>query len=199
MEYVANFKQFDGFLRDNGVYEDEINEIKGGINKNSMALKISKHLLSLINWRSLHSDPLRKQFFPLESEYKKDHKFSSYDSLSEIKNRKNYRIIHRYPNKILFIASRSCNTYCAFCTRSYMVGPETKKNKQKFSNLSSILKEIDQLKKYLTINSHIKDVVISGGDVSTIKNDILVKILTTLNSIDSVTSVRLSTSVSLLR
>ena len=63
-----------------------------------MAFRMSKHLLSLINWNKVTTDPIRKQFLPFEKEYEPDHKYATHDSLLELKNMEKSRIIHRYPN-----------------------------------------------------------------------------------------------------
>jgi len=40
-------------------------------------------------------------------------------------------IVHRYPNKVLFLASSVCPVYCRFCTRSYAIGGNTPVVKKK--------------------------------------------------------------------
>jgi len=192
MQYVKNIEQLNKFLYGKNIDIKIINDIKNGIAKNSMSLKVSEHILSLINWDLPYTDPLRKQFLPLASEYLADHKYCKYDSLSEDLNKIDSRIIHRYPNKILFLASKSCNTYCAFCTRSYLIGPSTPINK-KINNLTSIMQSISNLITYLETNRKIKDILISGGDIGTVHVSILDKILERLNGIDTINTIRLAT------
>lgn len=192
MEYLSNIDDLKKHLGTKKVDNEIKNEIINGININSMAFKISKYLFDLIDWKHPAHDPIRKQFLPFKKEYIQDHDKSCYDSLSETENKKNYRIIHRYPNKVLFLATKVCKSYCAFCTRSYLVGPSTNV-KIKSIKLSSILDEISNLKDYLKAHKNITDVIISGGDVNTIKTSILDNILTTLGGLSSIKVVRIAT------
>lgn len=169
-------------------------DVLDGLEDSTMSIKLSQHILSLINWKSFKSDPIRRQFLPLFSEVIPDHPKLILDSLGEKKNAHGQRIIHRYPNKILFLASKICDTYCAFCTRSYLVGSSTAHVK-KIKQLSSIDEDLLYLENYLKTNTNIFDVVISGGDINTVSNKVLIRTLELLLNLDQIRSVRLGSRI----
>jgi lysine 2,3-aminomutase len=169
--------------------------IISGFSKSSMALRLTHHILELINWKNLVNDPIRKQFLPLYSEYLPSHPYLKIDSLSEEKSEVYPNLIHRYPNKILFLLSNSCPAYCAFCTRSYMVGPNSpvlKKHYKTSSNESSFIR-FKFLKDYLNSNPNIDDVVISGGDIASVEPLIVNELIEELADIESLHTIRLAT------
>lgn len=167
-------------------------DILEGVSKNSMALRLTNHVLNLIDWNNVSQDPIRKQFLPLGSEYLPSHPLSKVDSLAEEKKQVQSGLIHRYPNKILFLFGSSCPTYCAFCTRSYAVGPNTKNFKKSYLTKSNTGKT-DILINYLRNNHNVNDVVLSGGDIASIQPLIIDKLLAELANINSLRSVRLAT------
>lgn len=167
-------------------------DIIEGSAQNSMSLKITHHLLNLIDWNNPSTDPIRKQFLPLRSEYLPSHPQSSIDSLSEKKQEVSSGLIHRYPNKLLFLATNYCPTYCAFCTRSYTVGNHT--NSIKKSNFEEAFKiRVNNLINYLKLNPNISDVVISGGDIASANPSMIDIILSAIINIETLKTVRMAT------
>ena len=136
---------------------DEIkNSIDLGIKKSPMSIKIPPYIVSQIDWNNFWKDPLRKQFLPVIEEIYEDHPKLKFDSLNEQSTSPVKGLIHRYPNKVLFLALSICPLYCRFCTRAYSVGTETLiSTKQKFNPIRDRYNEIF---KYLENNSNIEDV-----------------------------------------
>ncbi|MCW6052833.1 hypothetical protein K4039_22845 [Lyngbya sp. CCAP 1446/10] len=167
-------------------------EIVEGIKKNTMALRLTSHVLQLIDWKNILIDPIRKQFLPLLSEYSLPHPSLEVDSLSEISSQVSPGIIHRYPKKILFLLTSFCPMYCSFCTRSYLVGPSTE-TLSKINLNKSLADKINALINYLKSNSDINDVVISGGDIASVETGIIDRLLANLATIKSLKTVRLAT------
>jgi lysine 2,3-aminomutase len=64
-------------------------------------------------------------------------------------------ITHRYPDRVLFRISNSCEMYCRFCTRKRKVGDENKNPSKK---------EISSAINYIKEKKEIRDVLLSGGD-----------------------------------
>ena len=93
-----------------------------------MATKLTPYILSLIDWKQIKTDPIRKQFLPLSSDYKKDHPMVQFDSLNEQESSPVKGLVHRYPDKCLFLPLSVCPVYCRFCTRSYAI--DQKKHRQ---------------------------------------------------------------------
>ena len=167
-------------------------EIVEGIKNSTMAIRLTSHVLQLIDWSNILTDPIRKQFLPLLSEYLLPHPSLQLDSLSEISSQVEPGIVHRYPKKVLFLLTTFCPTYCSFCTRSYLVGPSTEMLSKKTLS-KSVAAKTNALINYLRLNSNINDVVISGGDIASVEVQIIDKLLTDLANIESLKTVRLAT------
>jgi len=94
-------------------------------------------------------------------------------------------IVHRYPDRCLFLVSHECASYCRFCTRKRKVGDPTKIS-QKF-----IKEGLD----YIRAHSEIRDVIISGGDPLMLGDMMLNRILSELRSIPHVEILRIGSRV----
>lgn len=96
-------------------------------------------------------------------------------------------IVHRYPDRALFLTTGFCSFFCRYCTRSHNV-----------ANRSSIVaseKEWEKGFEYLESHSEIRDVIVSGGDPLTLSDDKLEYILSRLRSIKHVEIIRIGTKV----
>ncbi len=147
-----------GSLVPESFYED----LAAGIAAAPMALRISPHLLALIDWSEPLSDPIRTQFLPLRSQQQPNHPMLQFDSLHEQEDSPVPGLTHRYPDKALFLPQDSCPVYCRFCTRSYAVGndtPEVEKLK-----LHASLTRWEEAFAYIASQPQLEDIVISGGD-----------------------------------
>ena len=106
------------------------------------------------------------------------------DPLGEEKDSINEILVHRYPDKVLLLATSSCATYCRYCTRSRIVG-------RKKINLK---KKLDQSLEYIRKNK-IRDVLISGGDPLTMEDEEIDYLLSRIREVKSVEIVRIGTKV----
>jgi lysine 2,3-aminomutase len=95
-------------------------------------------------------------------------------------------IVHRYPDRILFLVSNECAMYCRFCTRKRKVGDERKN-----PSMEDIRKGIE----YVASHEDIRDVLISGGDPLLISNNRLDEILGKLKEIPHLGIIRIGTRV----
>lgn len=134
-----------------------------------MAIRLSPYILSLIDWHDPYSDPLRRQFLPLRSSILPDHPCVGLDSLGERHDAAVPGLVHRYPDKVLFLALDTCPVYCRFCTRSYAIGPDT-------GGVEKVSLKVSETRweaafQYIKSHSSIEDVVISGGDAYQLKPD----------------------------
>ena len=170
---------------------ESIEDLVSGISKASMAVRINPYLLSLIDWRSVKDDPIRRQFLPLASEMTQSHPLLSLDSLGECEDSPVDGLVHRYPDRALFLATDRCPVYCRFCTRSYSVGTDTTSVvKVRASPTNERWKRVFD---YLRMTPAIADVVISGGDCVRLKADQLLEIGTSLMSIPTIRRIRFAT------
>lgn len=95
-------------------------------------------------------------------------------------------IVHRYPDRVLFLVTRTCAMYCRHCTRRRVVGEED-------CFISKL--EIEAAVNYIAKTPQIRDVLISGGDPLTMSNTALEYIIARLRRIDHVEIIRIGTRV----
>ena len=140
-----------------------------GVKTRPMKVKVTPYVLSRINWEQPYQDPLRRQFIPVATEAEHDHPATKLDSLSERQSLaatgSTSGVVHRYPDKVLLLANSTCPVYCQYCTRSYAIGPATPVVGQKHKYAHQKTRWIDCIK-YVNDTPSIRDVTISGGDVS---------------------------------
>ncbi len=94
-------------------------------------------------------------------------------------------ITHRYPDRVLFTVSNRCAMYCRFCTRKRKTGKMFPVND----------KTIEGGLAYIRNHSHIRDVLVSGGDPLLLEDDELAEILDGLRSIPHVEIIRIGSRV----
>ena len=166
-------------------------DVQAGLTRAPMSLRISPYIMSLIDWRDPYTDPLRKQFLPLGSEQIVDHPMVGFDSLHERSDSPVPGLVHRYPDKALFLALDLCPVYCRFCTRSYSVGVDTD-GVSKY-HLRAKPERWEHAFEYLRNHEAIEDVVISGGDVHNLRADQIADIGNTLLEIPHIRRMRFAT------
>ncbi len=99
-------------------------------------------------------DPIRRQFMPVIDELN-IREYETSDPLGENKYKVTERLIHRYRDRALFLASDTCAMYCRHCfRRDYLSNNPSPLNKL----------EIDNAARYLKSHTEIKELIISGGD-----------------------------------
>lgn len=127
--------------------------------------------------------PIRKQAIPSRKELIYDPGDMD-DPLCEDKYSPVEGIVHRYPDRVLFLLTRKCSMYCRHCTRRRLVGCED------FSlNEDRIEKAID----YIRHNERVRDVLLSGGDPLVMPDRWLENIIRKLRDIPHVEIIRIGT------
>jgi lysine 2,3-aminomutase len=155
-----------------------------------MSLRITPYILSLIDWSAVESDPIRRQFLPMHFELEEDHPCLSVDSLSERETSPVSGLVHRYPTKVLFLATSVCPVYCQYCTRSYAVGQDTLAlQKEHVASARNWGPALD----YIRGHAEIEDVVLSGGDVARLKPAVITRLGIALLEIPHIRRLRLAT------
>jgi len=135
------------------------------------------------------AQPLRRTHIPVNGEYLRTHGESD-DPLGEDHDAAVPGLVHRYPDRVLFLTTGFCSTYCRYCTRSRMVGGGAEYT---FS-LTQWQRAID----YIAATPTIRDVLLSGGDPLTIATDKLEWLLSRLRAIPHVEFLRIGTKVPLV-
>ncbi|WP_245912943.1 KamA family radical SAM protein [Litoreibacter ponti] len=133
------------------------------------------------------SEPLRRTHIPVEQEYLKNPGEAN-DPLSEDQDTSTPGLVHRYPDRVLFLTTGTCSTYCRYCTRSRMVGQAG--GEYQFST-----RQAEQALAYIEAHPEIRDVLLSGGDPLTLGDEKLDWLLGRLRSIPHVEFVRIGSKV----
>lgn len=95
-------------------------------------------------------------------------------------------LVHTYPDKILFLVTDFCATYCRYCTRARMVGS------------GEFLPDRGQWERsleYIREHSEIRDVLLSGGDPLVLADDRLEWLLSRISKIPHVEIIRIGTKI----
>ena len=107
------------------------------------------------------------------------------DPLGEEDHRATPHLIHTYPDKVLFLATTFCSTYCRYCTRSRMVGKP----------LTFDVSTFEETFAYIEEHTEIRDVLISGGDPLTMTDAVLEELLSRVRAIPHIQMVRIGSKV----
>jgi lysine 2,3-aminomutase len=130
--------------------------------------------------------PLRRTHIPVDGEYLRSPGESD-DPLGEDHDAAVPGLVHRYPDRVLFLATGFCSTYCRYCTRSRLVGGG---GEYTFS-----LPQWERAIAYIEQHTEIRDVLLSGGDPLTIATEKLEWLLSRLRAIRHVEFLRIGTKV----
>jgi lysine 2,3-aminomutase len=177
-------------VRDLETFEKLLNiELSDELRRNFQAIiekfpmSITPYYLSLIKTDDLENDPVFKQSFPVINELHIQ-KNDMADPLHEDKDSPVPGLVHRYPDRVLFLVSNMCSMYCRHCTRKRRVG-----DRDTIPGREQIIKGIE----YIRQTPQVRDVLLSGGDPFLLSTDYLDWILTELQTIEHVEVIRIGT------
>jgi lysine 2,3-aminomutase len=94
-------------------------------------------------------------------------------------------IVHRYPDRVLFLVTDFCSTYCRYCTRSRLVGSSAKR---RFT-----IAQWERAIAYIESKHSVRDVLLSGGDPLTLPDERLEWLISRLRRIRHVELIRIGT------
>jgi lysine 2,3-aminomutase len=142
----------------------------------------------------LRADPVRRYMLPVASDRDPDwpsHPKASRDSLHEAEMWAVEGLTHRYPTKVLAEVVSTCPQYCGHCTRMDLVGTSTAAvAKRGFAHPPA--DRLDAMVDYLRRTPHVRDVVVSGGDVANLPWPRLEAFVQRLLDLDSIRDIRLA-------
>jgi len=154
--------------------EDEIN----AIDKSKFPFAISPYYATLIS-KTDPLCPIRITMVPTTAELTKN-KGEFDDPLGEIGDSPTPNIVHRYPDRALFLTTQTCSAYCRFCTRARSVGQKTKN-------------DWENAIQYIKNHTELRDIILSGGDPLTMSDEKIEWLLKQLQQIKHVEIVRIGT------
>ncbi|KAI8288897.1 hypothetical protein K4K60_009968 [Colletotrichum sp. SAR11_57] len=85
--------------------EKLIVDIFEGVSEATMSVRVMPYTLSRIDWSNPRNDPIFRQFIPTKSIMQPDHPKLTLDSLEEEADSPVNGLVHRYPDKALFLPS----------------------------------------------------------------------------------------------
>jgi lysine 2,3-aminomutase len=132
------------------------------------------------------SDPIRRTHVPVIAETMMS-RGEAEDPLGEGHDSPVPGLVHRYPDRVLFLVTDACTTYCRYCTRSRFVGGKERAGAA-----------IDRWEKgiaYIEQHPEVRDVLLSGGDPLTLADERLDWLLGRLRRIPHVEFLRMGTKV----
>ncbi len=144
-------------------------------------MRINPYYLSLIQEPG---DPLWRQAMPDSREL--TDRVCMADPLAEESLSPVPNLIHKYPDRALFLVHAQCAMYCRFCTRKRMVGTTRMR-----ITADTIRAGLDYLKK----TPAIRDVLVSGGDPLLLEDEALANLLQELRKIKTIEIIRIGTRV----
>ena len=147
----------------------------------NLPFAITPYYLDLINPHDAH-DPIRKTVIPHLAEFMTSPE-EMVDPCGEDGSMVVPGLVHRYPDRVLFLVNETCSVYCRYCTRSRLVGSGDH--------------EVDFSAAYNYLRQHpeVRDVLISGGDPLVMRDEKLENILRNLRDIPSIEIVRIGTKM----
>ena len=143
-------------------------------------MRITPYYLSLVKEAD---DPIGRQCIPDSRELKEDR--LSTDPFREKELSPVPGIVHRYPDRVVLLASTFCATLCRFCMRKHQV------QQGGFISDSPLEPAID----YVRRNRVIRDIIISGGDPLVKPDEWIEDLISRLRKISHVEIIRINTRI----
>lgn len=167
-----------------GRYVPLTDDERAGLDETAKLFRIgiSPYYLSLID--PAHPlCPVRMQSIPVRAEARV-RPGELADPLGEDPHRPVEAIVHKYPDRVLFLATDTCSVYCRHCTRRRITkGGEAELTKS----------QLDKGLDYVRAHPEIRDVLISGGDPLLLSDERLEQLLGPLRAIPHVEMIRIGT------
>lgn len=174
---IKNAVQLKRYMTLSSEEEKTIEHVLG-----SLRMAITPYYLTLIDPNNPNC-PIRKQAIPFGSELFNG-KHDLLDPLAEDYDSPVPGLTHRYPDRVLFLITDMCSTYCRHCTRRRFAG-------QKDAELK--IEQIDRAIEYIRSHEEVNDVLLSGGDAFMASDERIEYILKKLRAIDHVQVIRFGT------
>ena len=143
---------------------------------------ITPYYFSLVD-KNNPQDPIRLQCIPSQEE---DNLYFDVqeDPLGEEHDSVLPGLVHRYPDRVLFTLTNMCPVYCRHCTRkrAWQEGKWTRNES-----------ELQEIYRYISAHSEIRDVIVSGGDPFILSTHRIDSVLNNIRQIPHVEIIRIGT------
>lgn len=149
-----------------------------------LAMSITPHFFNLID-RENPECPIRRQVIPrVEETLVSPHELV--DPCGEDAHMPVPGLVHRYPDRVLFLVTDRCASYCRYCTRSRVVSG---------AGEQELETDFEAAFRYLEQHTEIRDVLLSGGDPLLFSDAKLERILERLRRIPHLEFLRIGSRV----
>jgi len=143
-------------------------------------MRIPPYYLALIK---SPGDPLWRQAIPDAAEGETTH--MSADPLRETKHSPVPGLIHRYPDRAVFLASSRCALHCRHCMRRRDIGEDLPDPRTFYGRILD----------YIRQTRNLREVILSGGDPFMLADGVLLDLLAALKKIPHIELLRIHTRV----
>jgi lysine 2,3-aminomutase len=154
------------------------------LTKDKLAMAITPHFFNLVDPLDPEC-PIRRQVIPRIEESWEDPDEMS-DPCGEDSHMPVPGLVHRYPDRVLFLVTDRCASYCRYCTRSRVVSGVGEQE---------LHTEFEAAFRYLEQHTEVRDVLLSGGDALLLSDGKLEKILARLRAIPHIEFLRIGSRV----
>ena len=151
---------------------------------NKLAMAITPHFFNLVD-QDDPDCPIRRQVIPRIEETLDDDAEMA-DPCGEDSHMPVPGLVHRYPDRVLFLVTDRCASYCRYCTRSRVVSG---------AGDQELETSFEAAYEYLEEHTEIRDVLLSGGDPLLFSDGKLEKILERLHAIEHIEFIRIGSRV----
>lgn len=149
-----------------------------------LAMGITPHFFNLIE-RDNPDCPIRRQVIPRLEEASTT-PWEMVDPCGEDSHMPVPGLVHRYPDRVLFLVTDRCASYCRYCTRSRVVSG---------AGEQELHTDFDEAFRYLEVHTEVRDVLFSGGDPLLFSDDKLEALLTRARAIPHIEFLRIGSRV----
>jgi len=143
----------------------------------ALPFSVTPYFASLMNGEL--TCPIFLQVISTSNELMVDHT-DMVDPLGEEERQHVPHLVHRYPDRVLFLATDRCASYCRFCMRKRWVGqgPTTARDQQ------------EEAFRYIEEHAEVREIIFSGGDPLLLSNERIYELLKRAFSIRHIDIVR---------
>jgi lysine 2,3-aminomutase len=149
-----------------------------------LSLGITPYFYNLIH-RQDPTCPIRRQVVPRVEETVSS-SWDMSDPCGEDEHSPVPGLVHRYPDRVLFLVTDRCAAYCRYCTRSRLVS-----NASGYGFQPDYERQLDYIRKH----PEIRDVLFSGGDPLLLSDSKLEGLLKALRDIPHVEFIRIGSRI----
>jgi lysine 2,3-aminomutase len=178
---VRTVAELRAYLQERGI-DPKVAQVDTAAEPTVLPVRIPRYYLDLIDWTD-PNDPLRRQVLPLADEQAvlpDDLR----DPIGDDAHSPVPGIVHRYPDRVLFLLTATCAVHCRFCFRREFIGkPIRTLRKEQFEGAL----------RYIAEHPEIWEVILSGGDPLVFPNAYLETVFQRLRAIRHVKIIRIHT------